>query len=1323
MRRILLLVFAALAANNMLYGQGQFTTQGTDFWLTYGANTVYASNRPTLQLRIVAAENTQVTLRYTADTSLNTVVNVNAGQVYTRTLSESEKLALYNKESGTSNKSLHVTSNKNIALFAINLAEYTTDATNVLPASNLGTDYYHLSYTSIPGPGPGDGFCIVATEDATLVTDAGTSVLINAGQVYCKYFGYNSDITGRHITANKPVAYFTTNSCVQVPAGIPACDCLFQQLVPVPSWGNRFLVPATSRSKDRVRIVASQDSTVVNQTGGTLISGSLELNAGESVELEISQSNSGCYIVASRPVAVGAFLMGLDCFSDDNATGDPAFTWVPPVEQAVAHTIMAPFVAVGTSVLKTHYALIVTPTSTRNTTTVSISGGTYEALSGGSWTANAESGYSYYSMPLLNRAESTYEFQNSSGITIMGYGLGNYESYYYMAAASARQLDPAFYVSNMHFQDINGQNICDADHEFRASIQYSLGSGQGKLTWYIDGTERTTVQDMNTWTMPKGLLLGTHTVTLSIRDSYNQVKDVVSTFTVLAAPDTIPSGNVSATTICSGDTPAIRVSGTDSALDYRVFNASTGGDQVGTMAGNGGTINIPCTASLDAGTTYYVESCNGTCSSTPRTPVTVNVVERPRVTHLQGNTVCSGSTPVIRMGISVPGVIYNVYDAPSDGTIVGTSVGTGLAIDIILTAASASSAIYYVEAASGNCLSEYRVPVNVRIIPRPVLTLSNISTTMVSCYGESTGCISLDHIRLADYSMDDGRSWQLINIFSELPAGTYQIRLKTFDGCISDALPVTVYQPEELSAAFSITNALCHDGNGTVTVSASGGNAPYRYRLNSGSYQSDSTLVAAAGTHSVTVIDGNSCEKTFAGIVVSQPAAALAATASVSDLTCYSGPIDDGKITVIASGGTPPYQYSIDGGSAYQADGTFAGLAIGAYGVVVKDAGGCVTAMKTVHVSQAPVLNITQPIVVNVSCNGGNDGAITMSGIFGATPPYRYSFDCGTTFDTVNTRSGLSAGIYGINIMDSHDCISPNVPVKISEPDALLTPADVSADIVCPNLPATLTISNTLTGACYEIYDAATDGNLKASIAGNGTDQNVNMGIIPETTEFHIQTTSGSCTDASRVPVTVQVRKTTINYPDIRIEVCPNSRNINLSKYIDTLDLASLNWTSHVAPAIDATTGIIASVPSAQSVYTFKYNASSHCSTPVSRKVYLHVAANKQIFVPRDTIAVCWKYAEALQINQLFGIEAAGTWSTVPVLSPAYIRLSPSSSPYAGALTFNGKAAYEDGVLTPLTYRGEPARQIEFYYTVPAGECLGNRVYKVVTVLMPDITK
>jgi hypothetical protein len=247
----------------------------------------------------------------------------------------------------------------------------------------------------------------------------------------------------------------------------------------------------------------------------------------------------------------------------------------------------------------------------------------------------------------------------------------------------------------------------------------------------------------------------------------------------------------------------------------------------------------------------------------------------------------------------------------------------------------------------------------------------------------------------------------------------------------------------------------------------------------------------------------------------------------------------------------------------------------------------------------------------------------------------------------------------------------------------------------------------------YNIYDEEMSGVL-VSVTGDGTAIEVDAGAISDTTVFYIETIDGTCTSISRVPVTVPVHIIVLNYPDIRIEACPyGSSNINLSKYIDTLGSPTLSWSGLF---IDPSAGLIGSALP-YGTYTYKYSVTAKClAAPINRKVYVHSLHNNRVFFPRDTIYVCREHAEALQINQIFGVEAEGEWSTSPdLMTSKYIHQSPASSPYAGAVVFNGKAAYDDGQLTTITYKGTPAKAITFYYDVPDG-CL-KKNYKVVIVI------
>src|SRR6266404_2979963 len=130
----------------------------------------------------------------------------------------------------------------------------------------------------------------------------------------------------------------------------------------------------------------------------------------------------------------------------------------------------------------------------------------------------------------------------------------------------------------------------------------------------------------------------------------------------------------------------------------------------------------------------------------------------------------------------------------------------------------------------------------------------------------------------------------------------------------------------------------------TVTVSASGGTAPYT---------GTGTFTRSAGTYSFTVTDANSCTATTTGNIT-QPSA-ITASASPTNPLCSGG---TGSITVTASGGTGTLSYSKDG-TNFQASNVFSGLAAGSYNITVKDANGCTTT--------TGATTITIPTAVNAS--------------------------------------------------------------------------------------------------------------------------------------------------------------------------------------------------------------------------------------------------------------------------------------------------------------------------------------------------------------------
>ena len=134
---------------------------------------------------------------------------------------------------------------------------------------------------------------------------------------------------------------------------------------------------------------------------------------------------------------------------------------------------------------------------------------------------------------------------------------------------------------------------------------------------------------------------------------------------------------------------------------------------------------------------------------------------------------------------------------------------------------------------------------------------------------------------------------------------------------------------------------------------------------------------------------------------------------STTNVSCNG--YNDGSIIVTASGGVPPFQYSLGGGLS-QTNGTFTNLAAGTYSVDVTDVNGCII-FQTVVITEPPALNIS--VTSTDETSALNDGSATAS-IFGGTPPYMYTWSNG---GTTNPQVNLAPGLYTVNVTDANGCL------------------------------------------------------------------------------------------------------------------------------------------------------------------------------------------------------------------------------------------------------------------------------------------------------------
>ncbi len=268
-----------------------------------------------------------------------------------------------------------------------------------------------------------------------------------------------------------------------------------------------------------------------------------------------------------------------------------------------------------------------------------------------------------------------------------------------------------------------------------------------------------------------------------------------------------------------------------------------------------------------------------------------------------------------------------------------------------------------------------------------------------------------------------------------LGAGTWTCTVTDDHGC-NTTVDVAIGEPVlALNAVATLLNPVsCHGGNdGSATVNAHGGTAPYTYNWNTVPVQSVATATGlSAGTWTCTITDDHGCTTT-ANVQVTQPAAVLSATVSgTTDVAC-SG--NTGSASVLATGGTAPYTYAWNT-VPVQTAATATQLGTGTWTCTVTDANGCGTAVNAVISAPPGTLQAILLTSTDAGCFGQATGTAEATASLGTAP---YSFAWNTTpVQQTALATGLAAGTYLCTVTDANGCTAL-VSATIGTPAASLT--------------------------------------------------------------------------------------------------------------------------------------------------------------------------------------------------------------------------------------------------------------------------------------------
>ncbi len=259
------------------------------------------------------------------------------------------------------------------------------------------------------------------------------------------------------------------------------------------------------------------------------------------------------------------------------------------------------------------------------------------------------------------------------------------------------------------------------------------------------------------------------------------------------------------------------------------------------------------------------------------------------------------------------------------------------------------------------------------------------------------------------YLWDDGQSTETA---TGLIAGTYLVTVTDANNCTATS-SATITEPPVLNINTPVvTNAVCNDANGSITVSPTGGIPPYTYSLDGGTAQASNIFNGLeAGTYTITVIDDNACTDN-ASVIVGTTGIPVLTVENITHVACYGEAT--GSVELAVTDGVPPYSFEwSDGGTGDSRSDLEAGI----YEVTVTDIPGC----------QATVsIEILEPDELEIYCpEEPGDSIIT---IIGGTPDYFIEFSSLLFNDTIPGTSGdnnisfLPYGTYYVTVTDANNC-------------------------------------------------------------------------------------------------------------------------------------------------------------------------------------------------------------------------------------------------------------------------------------------------------------
>ena len=430
--------------------------------------------------------------------------------------------------------------------------------------------------------------------------------------------------------------------------------------------------------------------------------------------------------------------------------------------------------------------------------------------------------------------------------------------------------------------------------------------------------------------------------------------------------------------------------------------------------------------------------CSATTTHTPANACNIRIVT-DQVSNMSCSEENNGS-----IGVSINGASSPVY------SWTGPNGFTSSAEDID----HLSNGAYTLTVTDANSCKESKT----FMIQKPLAITATLTETQISCHDLNNGSITAEvsggtpgATPAPDFYQfswkKDGSAFATTKNLTALSAGVYEATITDANGC-STVVSKTIVNPDALSVSAVKSDVTCYGNtDGKITVTHTGGTAPYTYTWikQGGGFSATTKDVSSltAGTYAVRVTDARGCFVQSSPILIKAPASAMTLTLnSKTNATCASGRDGTASITAASGHGTYTYNWTLFG-NTIPATGTLEDqttLKAGNYTVYATDAGGCVKSLE---------VEITAPTAPEIVLSGAQNICAGQSATLSSSQSgtaYKWLFNDQSsgvaTTSTYTVNSVGQSGYYTLVVTKSDGCSDTTNALQVTvnaKPSAAIT--------------------------------------------------------------------------------------------------------------------------------------------------------------------------------------------------------------------------------------------------------------------------------------------